>query len=201
MCSSQVSRVFCANLTLVPLILWDLYQSQKASLILPPHWAFPDVQESEAQLDTYMKHKTFRHYVRNIFQRGPNACASDCACGEVVVWWCDKKHLSWQADYSQFISKGACKESLGRIWCPLGQGCSCAGPLVQASRASSVWFEEVQDPAPHELCFARLSLKESEICPLLAELPFVLHGKSFPGSGWCNCGAKLSLFIWGRLRP
>lgn len=50
------------------------------------------------------------------------------------------------------------------------------------------------------LCFARLSLNESEICPFSVELSFVLCGKSFPGSGRCNCGAKLSLFIWGRLR-
>lgn len=140
-------------------------------------------------------------YVKNIFKRGPNARASDCVCREVVVGWCDKKHLSWQADYSLFISTRACKKSLGSIWCSLGQGCSCAGPLVQASRASSVWFEVVEDPAPLELCFARLSSNESEICPRLVELSFVWHGKSFPGSGWCNCGARLSLFIWGRLRP
>lgn len=59
----------------------------------------------------------------------------------------------------------------------------------------------MEDPAPHELCFARLSSNESEICSLLVELPFILHGKSFAGSSWCNCGARLFLFIWGRLRP
>lgn len=160
---SQVSRVFSANLALLPLILWDLYQSQKASLILPPHWAIPDVQESEAQLDTHMKYKTFRHLrSQKTLLREAQMLMSLTVCGEVVVGWCDKKHLSWQADYFLLISKGACKKSLGSIWWPLGQGCSRAGPLVQASRASSGWFEEVEDPAPHELYFARLSLNESE---------------------------------------
>lgn len=143
----------------------SLYQSQKPSLTDLPLWGLPDVQESEARLDAYMKYKTSRHLMcQKHFLERPK-----CSCARLRVQGgggagCLKKHLSWQAGYTLFISKGACKTLPGSIKCPMGQGWSCAGHVVQASRPSPMLFEEVEDPAPHELCFARLSLNKSEKC-------------------------------------
>lgn len=77
---------------------------------------------------------------------------SVCACmgrGQVA-----KTHLAWQAGYSLFIRKGTWDTVLGSIKCPVGQGYSYVGALVQASRASPALLGEVQDPAPHGFCFA-----------------------------------------------
>lgn len=84
-------------------------------------------------------------------------------CREV----CQKPPLPDRQVIYLSISKGACKTLLGRIKRPLRQSCSCAGLLVQPSRLSLILFEGVENPAPHELCFTRLSLNKSEKRPSL----------------------------------
>lgn len=163
---SQGSRVFCANLTPLTPVLWDQSLSKPEGIPDSLSSPGPAAQESEAQLDTYIKYKTFGHLMcQKHFLERLNTPASDCVQRGGGV---SKTTFAWPAHYFyQFISKRACETLLGSSRCSLGQSSSCAGPVVQASRVKPMLFGEVEDPAPHELCFAWLSLSESEKYPSL----------------------------------
>lgn len=76
---SQGSRVFCANLTPLTPVLWDQSLSKPEGIPDSLSSLGPAAQESEAQLDTYIKYKTFGHLMcQKHFLERLNTPASDC---------------------------------------------------------------------------------------------------------------------------